>query len=519
MKRKGLFLILAVLLLCSTLLSCRSQNISEEEVLVLEAIFRSGLEMQDDPFVRAETLRVMALTEDPRLGEWAEPLSRDPDRMVRIAALRKLVQSGHELASRRALMNFTRGTETEQYQVLETVLRYGNESLRDSILERAQRSTSAKIRLRALEAGLLKEIDEARQSGDPRLGAELLPALGRYVEDEDPQIAARALRALLEVGQEERARRFIDTFLNQGASLEERRAAGRILVAVRAESARDAFLEILERDGAYEDETFGIPQQRIDRELVRYAILGMSALGDEQFARPTQDYRTGADVEQTLEVLAALAPNPSADAAVTLSTAMRDAHPEIRRRAIVLYGERADAQSSRLRGAMGREDFEAQKLVVQILVERFADEWVDFLRTRLQSSQYGDVEQTLEQLRTLIRTEEELSTISGLRGELEHLVTLSIDDSQQQARIRSMAGYVLMRTSGGVESQLVGDDVVDLETRYAYLEYLIQNEPRAHVELFRSHLFDDSFALRLMAAAGLARAFAATIDWPDSSPE
>lgn len=504
---------LLFLLLLVSVPGCKGERLTEDEEAVLEAIFRSGLEMSDDPYVRAETLRVMELTGDRRLGDWADPLTRDQDRMVRLAALRKLLLAGHDQAGRRALSLFTRGNAVEQYQVLEMVLRHGDEELQATMLERARRSGSGKIRLRALEAGLMEEVERAKREGDERLGAELLPELGRFVDDEDPEIAARALRALIDAGQTERAERFIALFLDRRATLEERRDAGRILVRARVEEAREAFLEILESVGAYDGETFGIPEREVADDLVRLSVLGMSALGEPEFARLAQEYRTGSDVEETLEVLRALGPNPSPEAAVTLSTAMRDSHPEIRRSAIVLYGARPDAQASRLRGAMGRDDFEAQKTIVSIMVERFAEDWRDFLATRLRSDDAMAVEQTLEMLRTVLRNEEELAVAAALAPELERLAGSATPGDERSVRTAGLASYLLLRVSGERAAGMGIGKNSDLQTRYAYLEHLVTNAPGEEVGLMREHLYDDSFALRLMAAAGLAAAFQDQLSW------
>lgn len=508
----GALLVILMLGGSFSLTACRGKGLKKGDQERIEAIFKSGLEMGDDPFVRAETVRVLSLVGDPRLAEWVEPLSRGDTPMVRIAALRKLLQSEHPLGGRRALMIFSRGNEAEEYQVLEAVLASDDEEIKESILERAQRSASPRVRLRGLEAGLLAKIETARESGDPRLEQELLPELGRLVDDESPEVAARALRELMAAGQEQRVEQIIEIYLDSDASPERRRWAGRILMLVRAPAAREAFLEILDRDGEYDGEVLGIPEQRIDSELVRYAILGMSALGDPEFARPTHDYRTGADLEVTLEVLTALAPNPSSDAAITLGTAMRDAHPEIRRHAIRMYGQRTDAQASRLRGAIDRDDFEAQRMIVAILVNRFAEEWMAFLRARLKSDDAESVEQTLEQLRTLVRSDEEVEVLAELVPELEALARPEATTSDE---VKNLAGYVLMRVSGESHHQL-NASISDPETRYAYLEHLVQTNPAEHAEIFREHLYDDYFALRLMAAAGLARGFQDQLNWTTS---
>lgn len=515
---RPLLLVLIGITCFIALSGCRSDQLTEAETREMEDIFRSGLEMGDDPFIRAETIRVLDLADDPRLVELIAPLTDDSEPVVRIAALRTMIRTDADTSRvrRRTVNTFNSAGEEERYRVLEAALEFGDVTLRRTLIERALRSDSARLRQRALQDGLLAAIDEAREAGeDERLRNDLLPELGTYVDDDEPQIAATALAALIEAGQYERADRFIERFLDDGAATEDRIAAARILIQARVEKAGEAYIEVLDGVGAYDADSLGIPQRRIDDGLLRMAILGRASLGDTDFAEAAIDYRADASTEEILEVLDALGPNPSQDAAITLGTAMRDANPRIRRRAIALYGQRPDARDSHLRGALSRrEDFEAQKMLATILTTRFADEWQEFLQRRLQSEDLTTVEDTLRDMQSLLRTEEELQVILPLRPQLEELATANADGAdEQQIQIRNLAAYMLFRISeeGTVHDVLQNNS--DPQTRYAYLEHLVLHEPTKHLQTFRDHLYDDLFVLRLMAATGLAIAFQDQINW------
>lgn len=532
-SRRHLITLLMVAFLIAFAPACRPDHLSPAEQTVVENIFRSGVEMGDDPYVRAETLRVLELTGDPRFAELARPLTGDAEPVVRVAALRLMLRAEHPDAHQRALNIFSRADDDERYIVLDIVLEYGSRELQQTLLSRALRSNTPELRLRALQEGLFAQIDQAQAAGDEqRLKNELLPELGRLVEDPDPQIAAQALTKLIDAGQQERTDRFIARFLDNSAPTEARLAAGQILVRARVEQARHAFESLLKEAGAFDPDRLGLPQRRADARLIRIAVLGLAALGDAEFVRPAQEYGTNATTEETLELLEALAQNPSPEAAITLSSAMRDVNPPVRRRAIALYGQREDALFANLQSAMGRSDFEAQKLAAAILAERFAQEWQNYMRQRLAQDNLDRVEQTLRTMQTLLRTEEELAVILPLKEDLEALATSArtLEEAspeererlEQQNRIASLAAYLLFRISDEGGFQEVTRNNRDPQTRYAYLEYLATTDPASHTAIFREHLFDDLFALRLMSAAGLASAFADSIDWnlasDDQSP-
>ena len=520
---------MALILVTALSTGCPSSQLSEAEEEELTKIFRSGLEMGDDPFVRAETLRAIDLTGDPRLAEQALGLTDDPHPMVQIAALRVLVRADHPQARQRAMHLFNRGDEDLRYHILDVCLTDGNETLRRALQTRALRSNSSRLRLRALEDGLLQKIAQAQEAGDDEaLRRELWPELGTYVDDDHPDVAATALRALLDAGQQERAEAVIERYQDDSLDTDERVAAARILMQARVEQARPAFEALLERAGAFDPEALGIPERRVDDDLLRLTVLGLAALGDPEFVAPAQRHLDEADLEQTLEVIDALAANPTSDAAVTLRTHMRDARADIRRRAIILYGQREDARPDALFGAIRHDDFEAQRSIVTILTERFPDQWRDYLAGRLESTDAERVESALRTMQQLLRTDEELAVIEPLQPLLERLATgeelpLEVDDDQatqaQISTIANLAAYMLFRISDEGTFFDVMANTPDRQTRYAYLEFLATNQPQDHIDTLRGYLYDDLFVFRLLAATGLWRAFADTVQWRGPAPE
>ena len=509
---------------------CGEAELSSSEQELIRDIFRSGLENPVDPFVRAETLRAMKITEVPELADHAEPLIADPHPMVQVAAYRKMVAADHPSARQRAMHLFNRGDEDQQYQLLDISLRYGSDTLRRTMLERALRVDSSRLRLRALEEGLLKEIEQAREEGDDNeLRHELLPELSRYVDDNDPEIAAIALATLTEAGQYDRADAFIERLADESNSTEDRVDAARTLVFARIDRARDLYTEMLDDVGAYDPDALGIPDRRIDDRLLRLAVLGKTVLGNPDFVDPAMAYLDGADTTETVEVLEVLAANPSPDASIALRTHMRDANATVRRRAIALYGERDDVRPDALIGALRHDDYETQRMLVGFLSQQFAEPWVDYLRERLDDTNPDTVEQTLRMMQSILRSDEELATIAPLQQRLEHLATgenLPFDTSalpddeelaSQIESISNVAAYLLFRVSEEGAFREVIRQNPDPQTRYAYLEHLTSHDPREHVGVLREYLYDDIYALRLMAAAGLWSAFRDSASWPVQS--
>ncbi len=505
---------------------CRDTSVSSSDEEAMRNIYRSGLEMQNDPFVRAETLRAMKLTGDPELADHAIDLVDDPHPMVRVAALRKLVSANHPRARQRALLLFNRSDDDEEkYQIFDASVVSESDTLRRAIIERGLRDDAPRLRMRALEEGLLRQIDEAQQEGDDELlRHELLPELSDYIDDGDPQIAAVALQTIAEAGRAQWADEFIDRLADDARPVDERVDAARTLVFGGVADAEELFEEILDDVGAYDPDALGIPERQIDDRLLRLAVLGLTILGHPEFVDPAMEYLDDATTAETVEVLQVLAENPAEDASIALRTHMRDANATVRRQSIMLYGERDDIRPDALIGALRHDDYETQQMLVAILSQRFPDRWQEYLASRLADADAVTVEQTLRSMQTMLSSDEELASIAPLVDRLQELAVgenlgFEVDESDEdelarKQSIANIAAYLLFRVSDEGSFREVIRENPDPQTRYAYLEHLMMHEPEAHVDILRDYLYDDLFALRLMAATGLWRVFADELSWP-----
>lgn len=495
---------------------CNSQKLTEEERTEIMRVFRTGVEKKDDAYVRVETLRFLEMLADPALNHFAEPGIQDKSPAVRVAALRVLLKTEHEQLRQHTIALFNKAEDAEKLAIVYAVMELGDPTLQRILLDRAVRSSNSRLRLLAFENGLIARVEEAlAEKNTDALRQILLPELGAFLDHEDEHIAALALQKLVHAGESDRATVLIEQLSDAQETIELRLRAARILTASQL-SSRDlptllpAFNALIEAFDAPFDSRRGVHQRRLDPRLVRVAILGSTALDDPTHIARAQAYLDGADTQETMEVLSALARNSTAEAAVSLRVAMRHSHAGVRRHAVLLYSQREDARADALISAMRHDDFETQKQLAKILsTPRFSQEWSNHLAVQLQNPTF--VDETLTRLRNVLSTPEELAALQPVRETLEKLAddhtynpaTDAPEEIEKKPRRAALAAYLLIQITDAKDSRRIVNEHLDHETRYAYLEHLIEHEPLAHVEAFRHHFKDDLFALRLASSTGL----------------
>ncbi len=501
-RRWGLAVALTACVSASAVWSsgCSEDELREEEVTQIDVILKTGATFEGDPYVRAETLRVLELLGDEKLSRYARGAVGDSSAMVRVAAVRALLASGDEDAGATLLTMYSKASEAERALLFDSAQRYASEEARSSVVDRALRSKDAKLRSKAFAMGLLTEIDEALKSGDDALvRSTLKPKLGQFVDGDDEALAAAALKRLIKMGDEDRAGVFLERFQDDSEEPERRTRSARILWRAGVKEARPVFAKILEPEEDTSDK-LGLPIKQQDTSLMRAATLGVVALGDATFVVQAQEYLNDATEEEYIEVLEALAASGSADGGVSVKIAMRDARPAVRHRAIELYGGLAGAQSESLINAMRQEDARARKLIARILLARFPSEWAQNLTYSLRSD--TDVDRALQLMRDVIEREDAPGILEPLK---ERLVELTLSDKSERAA--SAAYLLLLNTKGESDLGALMEKSEDVHTRYVYLEHLMRQRPVESVPVFRRYFHDDLYALRLMSAAGLWRAF------------
>ncbi len=478
---------------------CNSQKLSDEERAEIMRVFHTGVDMKADPYVRVETLRFLTMLADPSLNHFAEPGIQDKSPAVRVSALRVLLVTDHPQLRQYTVSMFNNAEDPEKLAIVNSVMELGDPTLQRILLDRAVRSSHPKLRLIAFKNGLILRVDEALASKNTdALRQILLPELGAFLDHEDEQIAALALHKVVKAGDADRATALISQLSTQ-----------------ELPTLLPAFHNLIEIFDEPMDSRRGSDQRRLDAGLVRAAILGSTAFNDPTYIDRAQAFLDGADAEETIEVLSALASNNSDAAAVSMRVAMRHSQARVRRHAVLLYSEREDARADALIGAMRHDDFETQKLLAEILSKpRFVEEWGKNLALQLQNTTFAD--ETLARLRNVLSTPEELAALRPAREMLEKIATdntykVGVDapeDVDKKPRRAALAAYLLVQIADAETSQKITEEHLDYETRYAYLEHLIRQDPAAHVDAFRRHFHDDLFALRLASSTGLWLALA-----------
>lgn len=472
---------------------------SNDRELVFK-ILQTGVDHNSDAYVRAETLRVIELLDDPELDRFAKSKLNDASPMVRVAAMRALLATGKEDLRGTVTTKFSDMTPLERQAIMDAVLEYGPEPLARELIARALRSPDVLVRKTAFEQGMIARVDAAlAQQNTKYLERNLYPELAQYVNYEDPAIGALALKKFIEVGQADRADTILNALKRTDFKLEDRVKAAQVLVGARVEAATPTFKELVDKyDAVFTDDSLGVPDQVVPPPLLRQAILGLVANKDEAYVKRAQAYLNKVGPAETVEVLEALAANPSPEASITLKIAMQDVRDPVRERAIRLYHSRIDADPIALSSAMVGAPYATQRQVAKVLIEKHAEAWIKRLEVAVQRPGERDV--TLKLLRDVILTQEEANTILK---PLHKVLSEVTGDGPQSA----LAAYLIAISSDSTDEKTFAalDAKFDDGTRYAFIEFMVRENPKPFAKLFRTYFEADLFAIRLMSAAGLWR--------------
>jgi hypothetical protein len=491
---------------------CEKEKFGEAERKEVKKVLQTGVDLDGDPYVQAETLRVFEMIKKPELNHFAEDLvEAKGSPMVRVAALRVLMANDYKDMRRMAMARFNSAGVAEQKAILNAVFEYGSPPLRRVLTTRALRSSDPQLRRLAFERGPLARLQKAHEENKVEyLKNTLIPEIGRFVDDDDEALAAAALRALVAIGEKGRAEPMVAKLKDKSAAREDRLAAARVLGRAKIEAAVPVFEEILASVKVSKTGEFVLPK-KIDQELVRAATLGLVAAGETKYVKQAQKYLTNADADQSIEVLSALASNPHEDAAISLKIAMQDARQPVRLEAIELSAEHERATAQGFMAAMRGTDFDSKRHLAKILTKRFAAEWAASLAKEL-----GDEEKrvaTLELLRDVIVTAEDAKVLEPLSDQLYKLATSEDDETS------SLASLLFVKVADDAKTRELLEKIEDPQTQYAYLEHLVRTAPKKNVDYFRQHFYSDLYAIRLMSAAGMLLAYEAGVapKGPESS--
>src|SRR5690554_4890012 len=156
-------LIACLLLFCVGALSCDETQFGEQERREVNTVLSTGIGFSSDPYVQAETLRVLEIIGNPTLNHYAEGLvasSRAP--MVRVAALRVLLANDYKDIRRVAVRGFSEAETAEKAAILDAVSEYGSPRLRRVLMGRALNGPDLVFRRAAFEQGPMRRLRQAQ---------------------------------------------------------------------------------------------------------------------------------------------------------------------------------------------------------------------------------------------------------------------------------------------------------------------------------------------------------------------
>lgn len=501
MKRRRFYPILAVLLCLTMAAQCDDEaGFTTADKQKVVALFSNGISFED-PFVRAETLRVINLIDEPELFKLAVGNEKDDESMVRLIALRVLLRSKHESARSTALNAFSRGNSEERRAVLEAAFELGDPALRAELSARAFRGDDTELKRMAFERGYLARVDEALAAKKTKLlERTLLPDLGRFVSEKDPILAALALRKLVKAGQPERADRLLKQVLDKNESANSRLLAATILSRAKIPQANDAFRTLRDKyDAALTNTSLHVPGIIVPPKIVKWAVLGLAASGGSEEILRANKYRIDSDVQTSLDVLDSFSENPNQDALIALKNAMSDARSVVRRRAIELYLLRKDANAKSLVNVLSSADQATRVRIFRALIDRFSAETVPLLELRVKRT--SEVDLTLDLLCDVIKTKADAEKIlTPLVPSLKKL-----NENKKESRAQKSRYLVAIANTTEVAPPALLETLSD-NMIYGYLEFALTTSPALHKDIYRRYSKSDLYAIRLISGAGLITA-------------
>lgn len=547
----GLFVGLATVFVVLATGGCSdSPRIRSSDIEAFHELVDTGLHHESDPYVRAETLHLFERAGTDSFAEHAHALlqsdsSGDPRPMVRVAAVRLLLASEHSKAESLAKHAFNEGSASEKEAVLAAILEHGSKSLQTDLMWRSLHpSQPNSLRRFAVERALRPRVLRAAESeSDPFTENRFVPKAREYLRRLEADVGGPVARLLMEIGERGPIRDVVGELQSDSNDLDERLRAARILIESRTKLAEPVYLGILERsnldfdrpedsedekpeadqkapeeskdskdepddESESSDDELKIPEKQIDPELVRSAVLGLAALGDTEIVPHAKNYLKKASSGAYNEVLEALANNPAGGARLALQNALADARPEVRLRAIELYGERDDASMSDYLDLVSKLDLSeaddpTRFAIAGVLERQFGEQFHDRLAERL-----SERKRTAEMLRLARAAHAETGhteIVDALRGPLRKIA------ENEPPEIAELAGYLLAQLPDLLDDRETFELVKSLDSpaaRYALLERINQDDPEGHTEFLLDNFYSkedapETFSVRLRAGLGL----------------
>lgn len=430
----------------------------------LDALIDNSL-AHDEPWLRAETVRLLGLSPDPSHGAKLRSMLQDRSVLVQNACLESLVAQGSQQAENAVLDTMIRGTSTQKIQLLDLLFQRGTQRLRQEAVQRALRDVDVSVRLSAI-----RRMTQARVA---------IPSneVERFLVDSDSSIRFAAFAHMAAT----RPTEALDEVLRRlrAADLAQRRTGlefGAILPAPD--------LWPLMRSVATRGET--------NDRVLAWRVLG--TMGDPIAEDPLRNMVLTADDEEAARALTALTAIPSERAHAQAGRHRRDPRPAVRRAAFEAM-TRLNYPLAEIEAWLEDPDPQIGTLALVQLQERDPG-WAASAvgRTLQRAASPATV------LASLHRASRDHDIRPLLREALQPLRQLSGSGSPEAA---SLATRLVLQVVDPLQEMPRIREQDRVAARYALLEHAIATRDARYLPLYEEAMQTDIRLLRTAAAIGL----------------
>ncbi len=470
-------------------------QLPDAEAQRIARVFEQGLKAPE-PVLRADTVRVVGMAASPKMLPLLQMAVKDKHPVVRASAAVHLFPYQPD-TTRDFFQQVFAGDEKEVAGLIAREAFSANTigSLEDSMVGFALRSPTPEVRRRALEFGLIKRMELIKDKA--RLDRELLPLLSNAVDDELPQLAGKALRAMLDHGRRDRLEEIVHE-AKRGGALGDRRRAIRILTYTRDEGLKDELESVVaSNEGSL----------KVDAEVALVAI------GQARDLSTLRDALAGADEQTTLAILYALGHAPERDALRIIRPYRADSRVAVRLAAYKALANHPSADVVDFKRGLTDKDAEVAIAAVRGMVTSNPTAMSGSLREVLKNPRNaGRGLQVLISAAHRMEIDGDTDLLARLETQLKNLdeEILALVASEDPTARAAAAGLLFRREDPLAFYNTIEDPSV--EATYALLESLARSPnpeaPLANLELFARYNNAELLSLRIISALGTWRAYA-----------
>ncbi len=464
MRRRPCVLVLAAIV-CASLLACGGDEPSQalDARAWASPVIEQGL-TDRDPWIRAETVRLVGLLQDRRWAARLRDTLTDPSPLVQNAAVEALLKLGDDQAENATLNLLVSGTTEQRAQLVDLVAGAAEGDFRRQAIERSLRDTAPAVRAAAVRAIAAHNVRVS------------LDTLDHLVDDADVRVADEAF-TWLATQQPDRAR---DAAMQRLRS-DEPATRQRGIALARHLASADLWPAM---------RSYAVSGSESDQ---RMAVLFLGRLGDPLAEEPLRQLVLSADSQTAAFALDSLSYIDTPRAQEQARRHRNDARMPVRAAAFDVM-LRQGAPNELLEGFLGDTDPELAYRALIGLQRRDATFTAGAIARSLR-----DAEEPASPLRALVRSSMRADIRPMLRQARETLLPLT---THEDPDVTWMATRLVLQvdTPAGHTERILRDGRA--EPVYALLERSL-TDGENHSSLYTETMDDDLFLVRLATAVGM----------------